>query len=136
MTTGDKEKSEPELGDFETDVVNADFSLDPLPETAPITAAPAVSTAPATGVAVGSATAAEPVAKQRVGILQVLRMIVVAAFFGALAMFVFQNLEPVQVDFAAWSLELPLAALIGGVGVLGNVIGSLLMFGRRRKKAH
>lgn len=89
----------------------------------------------AAGVGATAAGGAAGVAERpRVGFFQVIRMIVVAIFFGILAMFVLQNLEMVTVNFAQWSLNMPLAALIGGVGIAGNLIGSLLMFGRRRKK--
>lgn len=92
---------------------------------------PAAATRPVDATMPLPQSAPEP---QRVGFLQVIRMFIVALFFGVVAMFVFQNLEQVTVNFAQWSFKLPLAALIGGVAVVGNLIGSLLMLGRRRKK--
>lgn len=61
---------------------------------------------------------------------------VISSILGAaIAIFAIQNLDSAEVDFLAWTIELPLAATIGIAFVVGALISSLMGWGRRRRKA-
>jgi uncharacterized integral membrane protein len=61
---------------------------------------------------------------------------VISSVLGAiLAIFAIQNLDSTDVNFLAWTIELPLAATIGIAFAFGAVIASLLGWRRRRSRA-
>ncbi len=61
---------------------------------------------------------------------------VVSSILGAvIAIFAIQNLDNATVNFLAWTIEFPMAAVVGIAFVGGALISSLLGWRRRRSKA-